>query len=544
MLMAAFSNDITSLQELGAFKGVIKGLITLQQQKQVAVIDLGCAEVAIVCTRNFAGSSNYLTLQKTIKSSRFLFSIVREHMASEGLIAELWAMPDRALSSRTMPVINEDNRFIVFYDELVAKAVELSASDIHFEVTDTEFSRIRLRTFGRLKDWKIVASELLKGALTAAYSKRTKSGTNSSGALSLERAMNTITEQVINNKTYNGRFNGYPLVNGYDVVMRLLDSDPKSTIPSIESLGYSANHVERQILPAIFKNAGMMVIAGSTGSGKSTALRSFIYALPDRDHLKIYGVEDPVEYLNPFMRQISVQRNSDDPEDVVKMKFLSALRSVLRMDPDVLMLGEVRDHDSASLASEFNRTGHRVFTTVHGDGCVDVLARLTSEEIGIAPTTLAAKKYLSAVMYQKLLPKLCPHCKQPAVEHLSPKTQALLRHKFGVNPATMFVANEAGCPACKVEELGLAGTKGLTVVAEILTPNDSILAAIAQREWAEVERLWRSQRNCGFDDPDMAGKTAFEHALYKACIGLIDPNDIEADFESFTTYNVFHTASV
>jgi type II secretory ATPase GspE/PulE/Tfp pilus assembly ATPase PilB-like protein len=385
---------------------------------------------------------------------------------------------------------------------------------------------------------------LLKGALTAAYSKRTKSGTNSSGALSLERAMNTITEQVINNKTYNGRFNGYPLVNGYDVVMRLLDSDPKSTIPSIESLGYSANHVTQQILPAIFKNAGMMVIAGSTGSGKSTALRSFIYALPDRDHLKIYGVEDPVEYLNPFMRQISVQRNSDDPEDVVKMKFLSALRSVLRMDPDVLMLGEVRDHDSASLASEFNRTGHRVFTTVHGDGCVDVLARLTSEEIGIAPTTLAAKKYLSAVMYQKLLPKLCPHCKLPAVDHLPLKTQALLRHKFGVNPATMFVANEAGCPACKVEELGLAGTKGLTVVAEILTPNDSILAAIAQRDWAEVERLWRSQRHCGFDAPDMAGKTAFEHALYKACIGLIDPNDIEADFESFTTYNVFHTASV
>jgi type II secretory ATPase GspE/PulE/Tfp pilus assembly ATPase PilB-like protein len=175
---------------------------------------------------------------------------------------------------------------------------------------------------------------------------------------------------------------------------------------------------------------------------------------------------------------------------------------------------------------------------------VDVLARLTSEEIGIAPTTLAAKKYLSAVMYQKLLPKLCPHCKLPAVEHLPLKTQALLRHKFGVNPATMFVANEAGCPACKVEELGLAGTKGLTVVAEILTPNDSILAAIAQRDWAEVERLWRSQRHCGFDAPDMAGKTAFEHALYKACIGLIDPNDIEADFESFTTYNVFHTASV
>ena len=166
--------------------------------------------------------------------------------------------------------------------------------------------------------------------------------------------MNTITEQVINGKTYNGRFSGYPLVNGYDVVIRLLDSDPNSTIPSIQSLGYAPYHVVEQILPAIQRNSGMMAIAGSTGSGKSTALRSFIHAIPDRNNLKIYGVEDPVEYLNPFMRQISVQRNSDDPDDVVKMKFLSALRSVLRMDPDVLMLGEIRDHESASIASEFN----------------------------------------------------------------------------------------------------------------------------------------------------------------------------------------------
>lgn len=524
---------------LGAFKGVIKGVIPVQHQKQAVLLDVGCAEVVLICAKDFVGSSRYLTLLKLITGPDFLFRIVKEHLASEALIQQLWLASEKPLSARAIPVINKDNKYIVLYDELVQKAVELVASDIHFEVTDEEFSRVRLRIFGRLKDWKIVHTDLLKGALTAAYSKRTKSGTNSSGALSLERAMNTITEQVVNGKTYNGRFNGYPLVNGYDVVMRLLDSDPKTHIPTMESLGYSPSHVHAQILPAIRKNAGMMVIAGSTGSGKSTALRSFIYALPDRDALKIYGVEDPVEYLNPFMRQISVQRNSDDPEDVVKMKFLSALRSVLRMDPDVLMLGEVRDRDSASLASEFNRTGHRVFTTVHGDGCVDVLARLTGDEIGIHPTTLAAKKYLSAVMYQKLLPKLCPHCKLPAHQHLPQSTQDILRHKFLVDPATMCVANDRGCPHCKVAELGLAGTKGLTVVAEILSPTPDILQAIALRDWARVEQLWRGQRKAGFDSGDMQGKTAFEHALFKATQGLVDPCDIEADFESFETYSMF-----
>lgn len=377
--------EIASVAQVGVFKGVIKGVIPVQHQKQAVLLDVSCADVVFICTKEFAGSSSYLTLLKLIGGNEFNFRVIKELLASDEVIHRIWIESERPISARSIPIINKDNRYIVVYDELVHKAIDLSASDIHFEITDEEFSRVRLRIFGRLKDWKIVNTSLLKGALTAAYSKRTKSGTNSSGALSLERAMNTITEQVVNGKTYNGRFNGYPLVNGYDVVMRLLESDPRSQIPSIESLGYSSSHVTEQIIPAIRKNAGMMVISGSTGSGKSTALRSFIYSLPGRELLKIYGVEDPVEYLNPFMRQISVQRNSDDPEEVVKMKFLSALRSVLRMDPDVLMLGEIRDHDSASLASEFNRTGHRVFTTVHGDGCVDVLARLTGEEIGIHP---------------------------------------------------------------------------------------------------------------------------------------------------------------
>jgi len=530
---------VSSIAEIGPYKGVVKGLVNPALQRMVAVLDLGCSDLAIVCTDEFFGSSNYFTLLAQLKGPKFLCCLASEFRASEDLIKQLWSLPEKKAALKLIPTISEENKNLVIYDEIVERAVNFSVSDIHFEITDREFSKIKLRIFGRLKEWRSFPSDLLRGALAAAFSKRSKSGTNSGGVLVYDRATNTITEQVVNGKAYNGRLSGYPLVNGYDVVMRLLESDATSTIPTIESLGYSHYHVNEQILPAIHRNSGMMAIAGSTGSGKSTALRSFIYSLPDRSGLKIYGVEDPVEYLNPFMRQISVQRNSDDPDDVVKMKFMSALRSVLRMDPDVLMLGEVRDKDSASLASEFNRTGHRVFTTVHGDGCVDVLARLVGEEIGIHPSTLAAKKYLSAVMYQKLLPKLCEHCKLPALMHLPQRTIDTLRDKFGVEPGTMFVANSEGCAHCRVEALGIAGTKGLTAVAEILVPNTEILDAIRQKNWVLVEQLWRSQRTEGFDSPHMAGKTAFEHALYKACAGICDVQDIEADFESFETYTPY-----
>jgi type II secretory ATPase GspE/PulE/Tfp pilus assembly ATPase PilB-like protein len=523
---------------LSSAKGVIKQLVNPEIQKKVVVLDVSCAEVVIVCTTEFYGTSNYLTLVSTLAGSRLFCSIKHEYSADESVIRQIYIDQERKPLNTLLPILTEDNKFIVVYDELFAKAAAISTSDIHFEITNSEFSKVRLRVFGRIKDWKILPTELLRGALTSAYSKRSKSGTNSASALSFDRAMNTITEQSVNGKAYNGRFSGYPLVNGYDVVVRLLETDASSKVPSIDSLGYSDYHIQEQIMPAIRRNAGMMAIAGSTGSGKSTALRSFIYAIPGRDNLKIYGVEDPVEYLNPFMRQISVQRASDDPDEVVRMKFLSALRSVLRMDPDVLMLGEIRDHGTASMATEFNRTGHRVFTTVHGDGCVDVLSRMAGEELGISSHVLAAEKFLSAVMYQKLLPKLCPHCKKPAQEHLPASTQEILKEKFKVDPTTMFVANELGCEHCKLLEVGLVGTKGLTVVAEILVPNRLMFECIRDKQWPEVELLWRKQRTSAFDNPDMAGKTAFEHALYKATVGLVDPNDIEADFESFSTYRI------
>jgi type II secretory ATPase GspE/PulE/Tfp pilus assembly ATPase PilB-like protein len=491
----------------------------------------------------YFGSGGYFGLCAVLKSNRFLMTIKSEFFANAKQMDELIDLNDKKVNSRNpIEVINESNKNIVLYDEIIGRAMELNATDVHWEIRLTERSIVRLRIDGRLMTWKTFPTELLRGALSAAYSARSKSGTNSAGALSLERAMNTMTENIVKGQVVNGRFNGIPLVNGYDVVIRLLRNDPRLQIPTIESLGYTPHHIEHQILPSIAKNSGMMAIAGSTGSGKSTALRSFIACLPNLEVLKVFGVEDPVEYLNPFMSQISIQRSTDDADEVVKMKFLSALRSVLRMDPDVLMLGEIRDKESASLASEFNRTGHRVFTTVHGDGCVDVLTRLNSPEIGISASTLASRKFLSAVMYQKLLPKLCSHCKVLASTVLDRHKLQLLFEKFGLNVNLMYCANDLGCAHCRVHEVGLAGTKGLTVVAEILIPNADMLSAIASCDWARVEFLWRTSRTSPFDSPNMQGKTAFEHALYQASLGLIDPQDIERDFESFETYQVIGLA--
>jgi type II secretory ATPase GspE/PulE/Tfp pilus assembly ATPase PilB-like protein len=530
---------LRDLLELEGFKGLVYGVQPQTTTPSVLVLDMGCAEVILVMKAEYFGSGGYFGLCAVLSSHRFLMTIKGEFFADTALMDELMALHEKKTNSRhSVEVISESNKNIVLYDEIITRSMDLNATDVHWEIRNGERSQVRLRIDGRLMRWKSFPTDLLRGALSAAYSARSKSGTNSAGALSLERAMNTMTENTVKGQVVNGRFNGIPLVNGYDVVIRLLKNDPRLQIPSIESLGYTEHHIHHQILPAIAKNSGMMAIAGSTGSGKSTALRSFIACLPNLEVLKVFGVEDPVEYLNPFMSQISIQRSTDDADEVVKMKFLSALRSVLRMDPDVLMLGEIRDKESASLASEFNRTGHRVFTTVHGDGCVDVLTRLNSPEIGISASTLGSRKFLSAVMYQKLLPKLCPHCKVPASTVLESTKLQLLFEKFGLNVNLMFCANDEGCAHCRIQEVAMAGTKGLTVVAEILIPTPEILKGIASSDWTWVEHLWRSSRTAPFDSPNMQGKTAFEHALYQASLGLIDPQDIERDFESFDTYQI------
>lgn len=534
---------LESVRQLGEFRGQISGVVGANFAKCI-VLDITCSQVTVVATPEFSDSGVYTSIINQLKGERFYATIAHEYIADEDLISQVRMAADATsqLSAQRnggiSTVVNEETKYLTAYDDVIRYAWRNRASDVHFQINNYGESEIYLRIYGRMRPWKKFNTQLLAGSLTAAYSSRTKSGTNSGGAMSLERATSTITVNEVDGKTINGRFSGYPLVGGYDVVIRLLEANADARIPSMEELGYERNQIDNLIEPALLKNSGLFAIAGSTGSGKSTSLRTFMTTLPGGALLKKYAIEDPVEYNIPGVRQISIQRGVDDSDELVRMKFMAALRSMMRMDPDVLMIGEIRDHQSASIASELNRTGHRVLTTVHGDGCVDVLSRLCSEEIAIPPDLLASKRYLSAVMYQKLMPILCPECKLPAKDHYSNYKKSVLKDKFGLNPDTMFVINPKGCSACSNPQLSIYGTAGLTAVAEVLIPNESILQAVGQKDWVKAELAWRGQRTVSFDDPDMLGKTAFEHALYKLSQGMIDLSDIESEFQPIETYEV------
>jgi type II secretory ATPase GspE/PulE/Tfp pilus assembly ATPase PilB-like protein len=394
-----------------------------------------------------------------------------------------------------------------------------------------------------MSDWKSFPTKTMLPALAAGYSSLSVAGTNTDPDWAPSKACSTITHHDVigangRKRSISGRFTSRPTVDsGCKVAIRLLDTDVRDVrIPSLIELGFEHSHVNEQLTPALQKNQGLILLAGGTGSGKSTTLRTLMHDLPDKESLERYSVEDPVEYVLPGVIQLSIQRGSDESEESTRLKFTAALRDLMRMDPDAVMIGEIRDGETARLATEMVNTGHRVLSTVHGNGNIDVLDRLTGATLGVSSNTLASSSYLLCVVYQKLLPKLCPKCKQPAKGKLTPQQAKAVVQRFGLDPATLFVANPTGCEHCNLPEIAPSGTNGLTVVAEVMTTDQHILDLIREMRWNAARDYWRSQRRTGYGDPDMTGKTALEHAIYKMSRGLVSINDIERDFEPLATY--------
>jgi len=529
---------IRTILDVGNWRAAVPGLVADADRERCIVLDREYSSVLILATPEFYASGAHSVLVSKVRQKRL--SVEAERVADQSVIAQAHEVNEGKRRGAVNMVIKDDDRNLALYEDLIRGAFNLGATDIHFEMNFNGRTEVRLRLFGRMRPWKTFETDLLLDAVGAGYFGKTKRGTASAASWSPERSLNTITEHTIDGVQVNGRFSTYPVIGGLDVVVRLLKNDPNSAkVASLPDLGYADSQIGAELKLAIGKNSGMLAIAGSTGSGKSTTLKTLMNELPHKEQLKRFSVEDPVEYLIPGVRQISIQRGADDDAADVKKKFLSALRMLVRMDPDVVMIGEIRDSETAEIGSEMVQTGHRVLTTIHGDNVIDALSRMTGRLINIPPELMATRNYLSALMYQKLMPVLCEHCKVPANTVLNSSTIDVLQNKFSLNIATMHCAAADGCPECRVEGMPSEGTKGLTVVAEILVPTPAIREGIKAKDWLLVEQLWRGARTSNFDEPDMTGKTAFEHALYKASIGMIDPRDIERDFEAFSSYSVF-----
>ena len=365
--------------------------------------------------------------------------------------------------------------FTELFQKAVKAAYELNASDIHIEPTRTGVD-IRLRVFGEMQaPWKQLGLEH-KTSFISAVKAETKLAIGVSGRAQDSRCS-------IDGLPIDLRVSLLPTLFGETIVLRLLDSSrefgidklmvPKSTLSGLmQSIEYPS---------------GVVLISGPTGSGKTTTLYSLLCKI-DRTRKKIITLEDPVEYVIHGISQVRVGP---------KVSFADALRAVLRQDPDVILVGEIRDEETASLAFRAAATGHLVLSTVHANSAADVIGRL--ENLGIDRDSLRDNLRFSAA--QRLVPKLCRSCSKPATMATICRVGEAAGFSFDHTDSLRMRATE-GCSDCQ------AGVIGRLPVIEYI-------------KQADIERHARGETS-----KPVATLSLADAALELAVAGLIDVREV------------------
>ena len=349
-----------------------------------------------------------------------------------------------AASSGEAPVVKLANLILV-------QAVKDRASDIHIEPFERSL-RLRYRVDGVLMD-ATPPPKQMQLALVSRFK------IMSSMDIAERRLPQDGRMRIhVGGKDYDLRVSIMPTVHGEKVVLRLLDKGNLSA--SIDKLGLDPDTLQ-QVRAAVDAPHGLILVTGPTGSGKTTTLYSALNELNNPIY-NIVTVEDPVEFQVPGINQVATKKE-------IGLTFASALRSILRQDPDIIMIGEIRDTETAEIAIEAALTGHQVLSTMHCNDAPGAIARL--DDMGIAPFLISSSVILACA--QRLIRRICSHCKEP-VSYPTRMFQDL-----GINPSIfdgVTLYRGRGCDRCKNSGYG-----GRMAIIEAMTITDEIRKLIISR---------------------------------------------------------------
>ncbi|HGL4053204.1 ATPase, T2SS/T4P/T4SS family [Citrobacter koseri] len=385
----------------------------------------------------------------------------------------------RVIEFVSLKQINDANKDINITDTqkqlaaILQRAVSMGASDLHITRNDV-LAQLEARVNGVLMPFVQIKSQLCDELVFVLYNVE---------ATTRDTTWNRAIPQSANilynlgGKPYRFRYAHFPIFGEtpdcYHAVLRIIPSGlQKGNIGTLDKIGISTEEIDD--LKKILSNPyGAYVIAGTTGSGKSTTLKNLMEWLQINryeDRGCFLTVEDPVEYQIYGAKQSSVV-------SVEGGGFHAAIKSALRRDPDVLMVGEIRDNISANALAGAVESGHYCFTTVHAGNIVSLLQRMSA--LGIGSDKLSTPGFIAGLQCQKLVPLLCDNCKT-----------VLEKRNIAGRQFTVYTTGEGGCPQCKH-----SGIKGRQLAMEYFLPTYEELAAIAKQEWLNTFTLWRNKRH-------------------------------------------------
>lgn len=370
--------------------------------------------------------------------------------------------------------------------DLIRKAFLARASDIHLEPGETT-PRVRLRIDGVLQPAPDVPADQVAGLI-----ERFKAMAGLNTAVSDQPQDGRLWIEI-EGKQLDLRVCSVPTVHGERLTARLLDRSMMDLL-SLDRIEPDPENLA--LLRGLLKRPnGIILSSGPTGSGKTTTMYALLMEL-DREHDNVFSIEDPVEYILPGVSQIAVRPSRG-------VTFATAARAVLRQDPDVIMIGEIRDVDTLNVAVQVALTGHLVLTQVHAPTAPGALKRFL--DMGLEP--FLVNQSVAGVISQRLVRKLCPACKRPVRPDpalLPPEAIALLQG----GTTTFF--GPVGCAACH------GGFRGRVPIQEILVPDDAVREAVVQKD---VEAIRTAARKAGM-------RTLLEDGMRRAAEGVTSVDEV------------------
>jgi type IV pilus assembly protein PilB len=402
--------------------------------------------------------------------------VLRRHRGGELLLAQaaeglrLQLVDDDETATVDLAALPAESPIVRLVDSLVLGAIERRASDVHIET----------------KDHEVLAKYRIDGVLYPAIEPLDKRHHDTIiGRIKVMSELDIAEKRVpqdgrfrlkVKGRTIDFRVSIMPSMHGEDAVIRILDKESLNAAfrsLRLDVLGFSGADL-RKLRKYITEPYGMVLVTGPTGSGKTTTLYAALSEIATPED-KIITIEDPVEYQIPMITQVPVNEKKG-------LTFARGLRSILRHDPDKIMVGEVRDPETAQIAVQSALTGHLVFTTVHANNVFDVIGRFL--HMGVEPYNFVSA--LNCVMAQRLVRVLCERCRRAA------SVPAALLTESGLDPE--LYAEQVFYEAVGCEECNFTGFKGRTAVSELLDMSDRIRQMIIERRpAAELKQAAREE---------------------------------------------------
>ena len=378
------------------------------------------------------------------------------------------------------PIVNIVN-------EILIDASRKRASDIHFDPTE-DVLNVRIRVDGELISYATVPASVKKNLVTRikilAGMNITESRIPQDGSIKMK----------VDNKDLDIRVSTLPIIYGEKVVIRLLDFT--NTVSKMDALGFSSINLEK-VKKAMSKPNGIILVTGATGTGKSTTVYSMLQHLNTTER-NIITVEDPVEMKIPGINQVQTM-----PE--INLTFATALRSILRQDPDVIMIGEIRDNETARIAVRASITGHLVLSTIHTNNSLTTIERLVDMDV----ERYLLGSALEAIISQRLCKKLCPKCRQ--ARPTTPYEKRVFKTALGYEINEIY--KPVGCDSC------YKGYSGRVALQEVLVLSQEVRDAIvSNKSKAEIrDVIYKSGNTTSLLDDGLTkvinGLTSFEEVL-------------------------------